>query len=200
MGFCKDCQVGYVHVPKTGGSSIRKALPGWIHDDRHMTAHELRDLEPEMFKEYFTFATIRNPWDRMVSMYFYDRRRNVRTYEADAHMMDFNSWIVTIYKTNRYRNLEVHGQPWLQMYCYDQTQWFMEGGGFLVDVVVPTVDLNNWWNNYWLQRNCEVPLNRENMTNHKHYSNYYNQTTKELVAQAFAKDIELFEFKYGEEE
>lgn len=200
MGFCKHFKIGYVHVPKTGGSSIHKALPNCIHNERHMTAMELRAAEPELFEEYFMFSTIRNPWERMVSMHFYDRKRNTRPHEVDANMMDFNNWITTIYKTNRYVNLEVHGQPFVQMYCCDQTQWFMEGDTLLVDAAITTCNLNSWWESYWRGRDLHIDLNRENNTNHKHYSNYYNATTRELVTKAFSEDIEMFGFKYGEEE
>lgn len=64
----------FVHVPRTGGTSIEQAL-GWF--DRlaydvqdHRTVGALRGaMAPEDFAAYFKFTFVRNPWDRVASWY-----------------------------------------------------------------------------------------------------------------------------------
>lgn len=89
----------FVHVPKTGGNSIQSILKAnsedkiltsakhqdgverfEVHNDNYNTtkhstlSHYKSVLEPETYIRLFKFATIRNPWDMMISFYFSPHR------------------------------------------------------------------------------------------------------------------------------
>ncbi len=107
----------FVHVPKTGGSSIEKVFkklfdeklnkglngsfsyekllkyPNFRNNNYfiHASASELqREYGDEKFNDYFKFATIRNPWDRLGSAYFW-------TYRTDKDHVFDKQWFINKY-------------------------------------------------------------------------------------------------------
>src|SRR5579863_90564 len=61
----------FIHVPKTAGTSIARAL-----FDAPVSAVPYLEYEranPSKFRRYFKFCFVRNPWDRLLSAYFHVR-------------------------------------------------------------------------------------------------------------------------------
>ncbi len=75
----------FIHVPKTGGVTIREAFDGHISYHAHAPASS---LEEELKEAPWSFAFIRNPWDRMVSWYFWRERKNASVEGFSAWVMD----------------------------------------------------------------------------------------------------------------
>jgi hypothetical protein len=85
----------FVHVPKTAGTSVMRQLtqlPGneirWLARTKHETLGEFLvnaearcrggSQSPADLRDYFRFAFVRNPWDRMASFYRYLVERRPR--------------------------------------------------------------------------------------------------------------------------
>jgi hypothetical protein len=83
----------FVHINKTGGSSIETALGLPF---QHRTALELRSyLGERRWRERFSFAFVRNPWDKVASHYAYRVTTN-QTGLGDHHL-PFNEWVRLAY-------------------------------------------------------------------------------------------------------
>ncbi len=71
----------FVHIQKTGGQTVSKVLKTNVSDisrlkPKHTFAAQGMD-ELEDWDEYFKFAFVRNPWDRMVSWYSMIRNHHI---------------------------------------------------------------------------------------------------------------------------
>jgi hypothetical protein len=63
----------FIHVPKSAGTSVRKALYGT--KSFHIPAARYKAADPLIYEQYFKFCFVRNPWDRLLSAYEYLKKR-----------------------------------------------------------------------------------------------------------------------------
>lgn len=64
----------FIHIPKTGGTSIANAFGLDSTRKGHVTIQEAQSmLETNVYKNYYKFCIVRNPIDRFISLYNYAR-------------------------------------------------------------------------------------------------------------------------------
>ena len=73
----------FIHVPTTGGSSIRKALSSFRDEERRMHKHYPLDENIKLYSDiawqgdlndYYKFTIVRNPWHRLLSIWRYSTK------------------------------------------------------------------------------------------------------------------------------
>jgi len=78
-------RAAFIHVPKTGGNSVRQIVfgggPASILGG-HGTARQLRAVDAEAFDAYFIFAVVRDPFDRLKSAFWYLKGGGMSRYDA----------------------------------------------------------------------------------------------------------------------
>lgn len=91
-------EVEFIHIPRTGGTTILTHLseldPIRFNIDRpHVTACQLKAIDPNFRKKY-TFAFIRNPYQRLVSIWQYELKRALGSKDPEfGKLNDFNVWL-----------------------------------------------------------------------------------------------------------
>ena len=197
----------YVHVPKTGGTSISAALdalpPGPNVEPRreitfkhakHAGAAEIRrGLGDDMWNNYFTFAFVRNPWELMVSSYEWwlqnAKEHAVRRTQASRveRMDDFAEYI-------RYVCGPKRNSIWGN-YVFDLTS---EDGAVIVDHVGRFESMAKDWDIICSKIGVVGPsLERLKATDRHPYQAYYTAETRELVAHKYVETISTFGYQFN---
>ncbi len=206
----------FVHIAKTGGTSVRAVLsrkimadpyrfPMWICSKlSHMTGHKLGSKFPrhakvvaakemlprEFFDGLFKFAFVRNPWDLQVSSFHHIKRER-------PHLLngydDFNSFMK--YKLDPERPYQYHIDTSIEL----QSDYLIDlQGKVVVDFVGRYENLKDDFDHVCrtIGISCTLPHRRKATDRKKDFRSYYDDETAELVAKHFSKDIELLGYTF----
>ena len=66
----------FIHIPRTGGTSVELTLThtdwGLSHKpEKHIFASHAKKLYAQYWDDYFKFSIVRNPYDRLISLYLW---------------------------------------------------------------------------------------------------------------------------------
>jgi hypothetical protein len=185
---------------KTGTTSIENALTKYSSNNytrwlrlkykfiyhsrgaafKHMPAYRcIRLVGDSTWNEYFTFAFVRNPWDRAASAYI----RHFHKSEEDPKN-GFDAWI------------KAGARPWISK---RQLSQFLtdDNGQIVVDFVGRFERLEQDFNHICdiLSINTNLP-HRNKSPISRAYQELYTEENKEIVANWAKQDIELFGYKF----
>jgi len=177
----------FIHINKTGGSSIGKALGMPLE---HRTAVEkIAQLGQKKWDSCFSFAVVRNPWDKVVSHYHYRVQTN-QTGLADAQI-EFKQWVKLCYQE---QNPAYYDKP--KMF-QPQTDWISDQqGNIKVNHICKFETLNADFATLCKTINKTAELPHIKTSNREKYSEYYDNETAEIVRKWFQEDIDLFIYKF----
>ena len=195
----------FFHIPKTAGTSLKAILsqicPDNPHIQKHMAAISLKrsdkltapssSIIPHHVNQadirrlindtglrinnYFEFVFVRNPYDRIVSLYNYHSLHANRALGLAPKYIDFDDFL---YKCESSKNVP-------------NTQWFQDQMYWVGDPLTPKLhifkydEIDEAWSTIRNILKVDLPdLNRENVTKHK--------IINELSAKQKSRCYELF--------
>lgn len=93
MGLLINAQEkwAYVHIPKTGGTSISNILSKQPSTENPAGHDSLRILDYNL-KEYFKFTIVRNPFTRIASAYFHEMRKKEEHMSFEHFLLTSNKY------------------------------------------------------------------------------------------------------------
>ena len=183
----------FVHIPKNAGTSIKiffgmKGPKDMLPLSQHDTIKDIKEKIPNKYKEYKKFTIVRNPYSRMISWFFYLKKKtnptNFITGEVNKEQLefkknvDFKQWVKSDFK---YFN--VYSRDLLM----PQYNW--------VDETVTVLKFENLKEELEKFFKYKINIPHNNATNHEKYINYYDQESLDIVYDKYKKDFEKFNYK-----
>jgi Sulfotransferase family len=193
----------FVHIPKTAGNSIQSVLRDYSEDElvalrdeqdgverfglrnpkyklkKHSILAEYRTALGEAeFAGLYKFTCARNPWDRMISLYFTPTQRPARWDRKKFQKIIEKALPVSDYLGLNER--ERGNDP------FQNVNYIMRFENLTEDfrTVCAALDIP------------PVTLPQYNRSNREHYSKYYDKYLRELVHARFAAEIERFGYMF----
>lgn len=178
----------FIHVPKTAGTSMEKL--GWVGGSGHGTIEEIlnngHDGKGHEYKsDYFKWAFVRNPYDKLVSSYHYCMQRNgicdkVKEYKDFADMV---------------RNLK-NDDVVMNQHMFRPQYTFITVKGYLVmDFVGRYERLYEDFAKVCKTLNTPTGMDCLNRSSHGPWKDYYDDGLKKIVRDIYQKDFDFFNYK-----
>lgn len=197
----------HVHIPKCAGTSITRTL--FNRRDRHLTALQYKTLLGASYEDYFAFAFVRNPWDRMVSFHTMCLRSNgpahKKLLQQCTNMFGttlFSDWVRFVQWVNNDPNTTLgHSGLDSTLELSPQYLWLTDdSGNILVDFIGRFEQLLTDFNK--VCRKLDMPdkqntLRRLNTGDRGKYSSYYDSETRDIIGDVFKIDCEKFDYSFS---
>jgi len=172
----------FTHIQKTGGKSMTVSFsrinPFNVARTMHDSARSFKDWWPDEWDQYPSFAIVRNPYSRWVSIYhnYYPTYPTFREF-----MLDREAWLP---------DWEV------------EDQWMMlsdeEGEEIIVDHIGRFETLDESWGDFCRILGVEpFPLDCLNPPKRRPpWREYYDSETKRIAAELSARDLGTFGYRF----
>lgn len=144
----------------------------------HMSARLAREVVgAEAWRSYFTFAIERNPWDAVVSLYYWK-------YKDLPELPDFGTYV---------------NEEWIEQLANNRRMYRIRGR-LAVDRVLRyerlADELDEVWTHLNLPGTPDLPRAKANARPAGHYRELYDDATRARVAMVFADAIEDFGYTF----
>ena len=211
-----DYEIIFVHIPKTAGNSISDAIRSFpikkrsvidravarirpqkiIQLAKHAKASEIKEIVGNVvWYKFFSFCVVRNPWDTMVSSYFWWLEKSQKWepfYKARKEierMEGFESFLMSKY-----------GQDKINQITTDMWDYITdEKGKVIVDCIVRFENIQDGWKVICSRvgvHGYDLKMLNCSQRREKGYRKYYTEEMRDTIEHRFTKIIDRFGYKF----
>ena len=189
--------LAYVHVPRTG-MAMKKIISDWLKPnfdvsdaDPWMIDHPHLGMVKEHYPYAKTMSVVRNPWQRVYSLY--------RKVSTEGYWLDWNDQTLLDLKPIN---------EWIADYCnpeieFNFPRWFTRFTNQIdfirvndehVDFVCKAENLEQDFKKIKEYLKCDIPLPDISEYDHWEFKNYFNDRSIKLIAKLHERDIDTFKY------
>jgi len=195
----------FIHIPKTAGHAVTQMLNGDEHSSLglphwHCSARDIRK-KVKNYEDYFTFAFVRHPLDRLYSMYRYNQQFIPRlkthpcykTNNLCAFEYDFKTWLID---NENWAGWDTNKSQ-LPAQKQQQSSYITDNdGNIIVNYVGKFENFDSGFNNIIKKIGITIPtILHTNKSGAKvKYRDLYNDEMIEFVKKHHRTDMELFNY------
>lgn len=202
----------FIHVPKTGGNSIQSILSDYSEDEivasefyhdnkerfeisgihpslrKHSRIKDYRALlDRKLYDRLFKFSTIRNPWERLISLYF----------TPSSNRTDWSREI--------FLRLVERTDPVEQYIALPDSLWSRVSGKVMapidrdLDYLIRYENLDDDFRKVCVQSGLpEMSIPTFNKSKRAHYSEYYDDALVDVIYKKFRQEIDWAGYTFEE--
>lgn len=177
----------HIHIPKTAGTSLRTALFPDQDETHHVPAAE---IPVDQWESTFTFTFVRNPFDRVVSMYAYHvvgkykgmmvrRYPNLKTMTFEQYVDEFiEGQTITLFLPQHV--YITHPKSPKPIDFIGRFEHLADDFKALTEAVGSTAELPH-----------QLRSKRSD------YRSYYTPHTRAVVERVYERDLDEFDYEFG---
>jgi len=184
----------FVQIPRNASQAIHHRLRNRTDDRISWGTYfdVMHENDPELFETYFSFACVRNPYERFVSAY----EAEFQSSGSPPWGLQLGDFVEKIYAEGSmfWINYPNHYMP--------QYKFITIKDKVLVDEIIKYENINEDWKNVvkiinertkfsHIAEKLEV-INGNTWRLDKTIDDYYNEKTKKMIYELYHKDFELF--------
>lgn len=181
----------FIHIPKTAGNSVfnwlrnshENVIRSSSTEGRRSRGHETLSEALNFGTVDFTVSTTRNPYDRLVSMFFHINRRSDIYYTKN-----FNDWLLSLYKGQKFLLSHHFFRLGFNQSAYldGPIDYLMRFESLEEDFKV----VQNYFNNY-----TKLPFDNVGKRD-KDYRIYYSADSKKIAYKLIEEDLDTFKYTF----